>query len=445
MADEKSCVLSLLLTTVGAGVLSYPLAAVWSGTALFLVILASLLGASFLCSLIIADFAFPHRGKAHNFEELVVAVLGPRFYAFASAQVILGLLGCIVGFLCIAGDLGAQATGYSRAAVIFVTAAALVPLSGCQRVHSLRGVSALGIAGAVAVIALLVQRGAAAALSGAASAPIAPASAAASLRAVACVLYAVGNQVVGTTIFFEASERTQRAWRGTATVAFAIIALLYVAAALGGAAAFGEATVGDVLLNFDVNDAVANAAKVVMAVHVILVIPLDAVPLRRSLELALHTCGRFRDSPLLVTDEASGASLSAGDGADASAGLLVDDVHPAGSSGSQSILSCQGGVQTALIIFVPAAVAVFFPQINVFFGIFGATLGVSGTFLFPSLFLLKKARLLERGEWSDAGDYEPTASASTALGARAQGYALLLFSLLSAVICTGICLYDLFS
>jgi amino acid permease len=442
MAEQSSAVVSLLLTTVGAGVLSYPLAAVYAGTPLFLAILLTLLYASYICSLVIADFAFAHRGRVHNFEELVVAVLGPRFYAFASAQVILGLLGCVVGFLCIAGDLGAQATSFSRAAVIFATALVLTPLSGCQRVHALRGVSALGIAGAVAVIALLVQRGAAAALSGAAAAPVAPASVAATLRAGACVLYAVGNQVVGTTIFFEANETTQRGWRGTARIAFFMIALLYVAAALGGAAAFGRQTVGDVLLNFHVDDAVANAAKVVMAVHVILVIPLDAVPLRRSLELAVHKCagrGRGRDTLLLSTDGASGESADAD--IDES---LIDGVHTSEPAEAMPFLTWQGGAQTALIIFVPAAIAVFFPQINVFFGIFGATLGVSGTFLFPALFLLQKARLLERAEWSDVRDFEPSATAKTAFGCRVQGISLLVLSLFSAITCTSICLYDLF-
>lgn len=443
MADKSSAVISLLLTTVGAGVLSYPLAAVYAGTPLFLGILLALLYASYVCSLVIADFAYAHRGRVHNFEALVVAVLGPRFYAFASAQVILGLLGCVVGFLCIAGDLGAQATSFSRAAVIFATALVLTPLSGCQRVHALRGVSALGIAGAVAVIALLVQRGAAAALSGAATAPVAPASVAATLRAAACVLYAVGNQVVGTTIFFEANETTQRGWRGTARIAFAVIALLYVAAALGGAAAFGRQTVGDVLLNFPVDDAVANAAKVVMAVHVILVIPLDAVPLRRSLELAVYKCagrGCSRDTPLLSTDGASGESANNAD-IDES---FINGVHPAEPVEPMPFLTWQGGLQTAIIVLIPAAIAVFFPQINVFFGIFGATLGVSGTFLFPALFLLQKARLLERGEWRDVRDFELLVTSDTPFGCRVQGISLLVLSLFSAITCTSICLYDLF-
>ena len=86
-----------------------------------------------------------------------------------------------------------------------------------------------------------------------------------------------------------------------------------------------------------------------------------------------------------------------------------------------------GGAQTILIIFLPATVAVFFPKINIFFGLFGATLGVSGTYLFPGLFLLSKARALDSGEWQNAQDFQPVLSASTAWGARVQGYLLVFF------------------
>jgi amino acid permease len=154
-----SCALSLVLTTVGSGILSFPFAAASAGTQLFLALLLLLLGSSYFCSLVIGDFAWAHRARARNFEDVVVAVLGPRFYVLAAAQVILGLLGCVVGFLCIAGDLGAQASGWPRASVIFAVAAALLPAAGCaRRVHEIIGASALGVAAVVAVVALLVAR-----------------------------------------------------------------------------------------------------------------------------------------------------------------------------------------------------------------------------------------------------------------------------------------------
>jgi amino acid permease len=148
-----------VLTTVGSGILSFPFAAASAGTPLFLALLLLLLGSSYFCSLVIGDFAWAHRARARNFEDVVVAVLGPRFYVLAAAQVILGLLGCVVGFLCIAGDLGAQASGWPRASVIFAVAAALLPAAVCaRRVHEIIGASALGVAAVVAVVALLVAR-----------------------------------------------------------------------------------------------------------------------------------------------------------------------------------------------------------------------------------------------------------------------------------------------
>jgi hypothetical protein len=108
--------------------------------------------------------------------------------------------------------------------------------------------------------------------------------------------------------------------------------------------------------------------------------------------------------------------------------------------------SLANAAQSVAVVFVPALISMFFPEINVFFGLFGATLGVSGTYLFPALFLLRKARALEAGEWprdEGADAFVPAASSESPACARAQGAALLVLSALSAALGTGVFFYDL--
>jgi hypothetical protein len=337
------------------------------------------------------------------------------------------------------------------------------------------------------------------------AAPTAPASAAAAARATACILYGVGNQVVGTTIFLEAREATQRAWAAPAAAAFAAILALYAAAALAGAAAFGRAVLGDVLLDFGARDAAAGAAKALMALHVALVLPVDIVPLRRSLAVAARAACRARAARAAATargggaargDETDAALLGArgegegegegpkgrGEGQEPTHRESTSRAHtrisastshcaarppplrsltrppppalPGPTAGGRdddfdvdgAACSLANAAQSAAVVFIPAFVAVFFPQLNVFFGLFGATLGVSGTYLFPALFLLRKARALEAGEWprdEGADGFAPAASAASPACARAQGAALLGLSALSAALGTGVFFYDL--
>jgi len=161
--------LSLSLTTMGAGVLSFPYAAAQTGLLPLLALVVALGALSAYCSLINAEVAWRLRARvrARTFDELAALALGRVAYAPAAAQVLLGLAGTLVGFLCVAGDLGAPVLGAhlgGRAGVVLLFAAAVVlPLSGCARIHSLRGSSLLGVAAVVAVVALLVSRGAAAA------------------------------------------------------------------------------------------------------------------------------------------------------------------------------------------------------------------------------------------------------------------------------------------
>ena len=474
--------LSLSLTTMGAGVLSLPYAAAQTGLVPLLCVIAALCGLSAFCNLVNAEAAWrASRARAlrsRTFDELCGRTLSGRWaYAGASAQVLCGLAGTLVGFLCVAGDLGTPALGArlgGRAGVIAAFAGGVVlPLAGCARIHSLRAASALGVAAVVAVVGLLVARGGAAA---AADSAAAPALFVPTLRglwlAIPCVLYAVGNQVVGVNVFFDASASVQRAWHKPVALAYALIGGLYVAGALGGAAAFGALAKGDVLLNFDPDDGVANALKCVMALHVALVLPVDIVPLRRSLALAMRRCARrvrarggaaaaagidaqaLLADALLADGEAAEPPAAAPAPADTDADAAADAADAADDAAADAHeaalprvcgMPCSPAIagQTVGLVACAASAAVFLPQLSVVFGLLGATLGVTCMSGYPALFLLAKARATEAagGRLPDE-DGAPIYSPASPLLLRVLGWAILVLSIVMAVLGTGVCIYS---
>ena len=84
-----------------------------------------------------------------------------------------------------------------------------------------------------------------------------------------------------------------------------------------------------------------------------------------------------------------------------------------------------------------ATVAVFFPQINVVFGLLGATLGVTCMILYPALFLLAKAAQVERGTGGWAAADGPSYTPAAPFWLRAQGRALVALSAALIALGTG--------
>ena len=473
---------SLSLCTCGAGLLSLPFAAATAGlpTVLFVLVVSALLSGAM--NLILAEFAYAHRHVlrgARTFDALAARVLGPRHFALVSAQVLVGLAGALVGFMCVASDLGLPVlrelcTGAEGGAATACAALATrggtislfsvlvaLPLAGCARVHALRAASALGVAAVVAVSALLAVRGGVALGGGGGGGgglPTAPRSASAVLAALPIVLYALGNHVQSVPIFLECSPPAMRRFHVSVVLTYVGICALYAAAALG-AAAFGADTRGDVLDNFALGDAPADAAKLLMAVHVAIVIAVDALVTRKSLSLALRRCRRSGGSgdgsgsggggaggapagaqgidpqpllppaaaealdpqplwaspPLLARSGSVAAASGSGGalgkdgsrggeeaGADAAAAAsLSDAADEAAEEALPRICGtpCSAAIaaQTASCVLGAAVVALAFPSVNVVFGLLGATLSVTCVFTYPALFLLARAAELERG------------------------------------------------
>ena len=482
--------LSLVLTTAGAGVLAFPYAAAQTGVLPLLSLLAALAALSAWCGLINAEAAWRAQRaaplRARTFDELAGRTLARARlrcggYGVASAQVLAGLAGTLVGFLCVAGDLGTPALGGvlgGRAGVIAAFAAVVVlPLAGCARIHALRGASALGVAAVAAVVALLAARGVTTAM--AAAPPPPPALFVPSLRglwlAIPVVMYALGNQVVGVNIFFDAAPEVQRQWHWPVAAAYAAIVSLYVVAALGGAFAFGADAKGDVLLNFALDDTAANAIKVVMAIHVSLVLPVDIVPLRRSLAQALRRCARRMRKQVPAAPQPAAidarALLAAGDddaeksGADDSGRLPLASQAATGDGGSTGDdeddaaadvheaalpricgMPCSPAIaaQTVALVATAASAAIFLPQLSVVFGLLGATLGVTCLSGYPGLFLLAKADAIDAagGRLDDDEPGAPIYSPASPRTLRVLGWATLILSALMAVLGTAVCVYS---
>ena len=389
-------------------------------------------------NLILADAAFRHRARlsARTFDELMGHCLGEFHYYATAAQCLLGLFGALVAFNCVAADIAtpvleelcgggavcgplASRAGATAAFSLFFA----LPMAGCGRVHSLRLASALAMAAVGAVVVLLVVRGAE---KGVGQLRLAPRDASSAASAVPIVVYALGQHVQSVPIFADCAEATQRRYHLAVALCYALVCSLYLAAALGGAAAFGDAAQGDILSSFGLGDAPADACKLLMAAHVALVIGVDALVLRRSLALALRRCrcgGRRAarqgeaDAPLLARAGACGGAVGE-EGAEEEPG---GEDHPGGAAswdrrasstendpaeltdeeGSTETLLCGTpcslaiAAQTVGIVFGSAAVALLFPQVNLIFSLLGATTGVTLLFGYPALLLLARAREVE--------------------------------------------------
>ena len=495
---------SLVLCTIGAGILSFPYAALQSGIAM---LVPSTIGFSLLAAymdLILAEFAgrLKHVLPSRTYVELVLRVLGPRHYYAALAQVLVGMMGTLVGFTCVMADLSIPVVTHlcsladpsssaaicsvlsSRTSIIMLFSVCIaLPLAAVSRIHSLRVASAIAVLAVIAVVVVVVDRGAQPG-SAAADLPVTPLDGATGIcLMLPIVVYAVGNHVQCVTIFLECEPSAQRAFHVPVLAAFAAISALYIITGVFGVAAFGDAVLGDILLNFALGDSAANFAKVLMALHVAVVVPVNTVPLRRTLSLALRPCA---DSVGCLSHDghASGAAgrtaiaiaappfASSSESAtepllSAVAGLSGFGVVDAAARGEHRLAAGQetkeegmpricGGcicsrsvaVQTAGLVIGAGLVAIAFPQVNVVFGLLGATLGVTCMWFYPALFLLVRAREVEALAAADAPRSQEDAAAtrptpqytpSSPFWLRAQAACLLVLS--AAVVVLGTSVY----
>ena len=145
-ASVAATALALMTCTAGAGVLSFPWAVAQAGLAPVLLLTLACAALAGYCNLILAAFAERHRAtlSSGTFDELVLRVLGKGHFVSVSAQVVVGLLGALTGFFCVAADIGVPVFGHlcgGAAPLCSATLATLTPTSSpirCQRLYSVK-------------------------------------------------------------------------------------------------------------------------------------------------------------------------------------------------------------------------------------------------------------------------------------------------------------------
>lgn len=423
-ATVTSTALSLITCTAGAGVLSFPWAVAQAGilpVVIFTVLFSLLAG---YCNLILAEFAYHYRRcmSSRTYDELIFLTLGPSHYTAVSAQVIFGLLGSLVGFFCVAADLGVPVAQHaclgtsslfctvftSRGGVIlFFATLVVLPLSSVSKVHHLRLPAALAVASVVFVVGLVVVRGFQGGSDGLPSPDLLGSSPGGVLLAFPIAIYSLGNHVQSVSIFTDIAPSNQHRYHLSVAACYITVVLLYCFTGVCGAWAFGgvEGVNGNILTNFALGDTPADVAKAIMAVHVALVIAVDAIPMRRSMTLALGRCKR---------GGSGGSGGVGGGGGKSSGGGTWEEVEATAKAAleAEAALPTVWGIpyspsiaaQTLGILGASGGLAIFFPQVNVVFGLLGSTLGVSCLCGYPGLMLLQRAREVAFEEENRGGE-----------------------------------------
>jgi amino acid permease len=363
-----------------------------------------------------------------SYEEVVLHAVGRRAYRAAVACILVSTVGTLIGFFIITGDLASAPLQHwcsstdaaggthvdcawrgltSRAAVTFLFATLVVlPLSGVRQLKSLAESSSIAVATVLMVTALVVVRGAQSLQHslplddrGREDVRYGPRSISL-MVGVPIVIFALGNQLQVPTVFFEAGHAgdddqstegrlapLQRRFTAVAAVTTAGCVAVYLATGLFGYLNFGDATKGDVLDNYDLGDGLADAAKLSMAVHITLAFPIALYPGRACLTLLWRTRKQAGGG-----GDGGGSSST---GSSEAAPLVGEPLALSVASVSAAPSRALDWAQTVAMVYSTAAAAVLFPQVQVVFGLLGATISVSVIYLFPAAMLWTHAQRLQ--------------------------------------------------
>lgn len=378
--------------------------------------------------------------------------------------------------------LGAASIFSNRTFLTYVFAVCIaLPLASLDDLHSLRFSSVLSIASVVAVFAVIVWRSAqcmlehdnlycAASSSGASHLP--PFEWAQHswtvMRALPLCVFSFGCHCQAVSAFFELDEhlRTRAAFARIAGAVATTCAVIYIGCGTFGYRLFGASVQGNVLLALSDDDVLALIAKISMAFHIVLASPVLIYPtrtmLRRfgtSIGKKVSRCCCTPATPLLDDEEDNGpardADKSSPVGASSVSPLsssVTSDFGAAAAAHSQPLLhsaaqdyenaaglsdapvsrlSCCAGrcscaaanfAQAAVVVLASASIAVVAPQVQVVFGLMGATSGVIQVTLIPAVLLL----------------HRPPEDGSSGSAQRAAAWALIALSVFVGVVGTAL-------
>jgi len=450
-ATLTSSSLLLFTSAAGAGLLSYPYAALQQGVALNAALTLAFAGTTVFTVLLLAQTAALVAAHARpgfvaaTFEELCFRALGLAHYKAGVTAVLVGVLGALIGYLIVIGDVlcpvaehlaggggggGGGVPWFASRPFVVMAFAVLValPLSSVETLHGLKGTAALAGASVLAVGVLVVRRGAQAgfgvggveavslAAPGAADAPGAAQAPLVLARltfvnvamGVPISIFSLGCHCQVVPCLIELAPELRRLFLRPLLASVAACVLLYTLTGAFGYAAFREATKGDVLLNFPVSaDAVSDAAKGLLGVHIVLAYPVLLWPGRKSIATLLLA---------LANGGAAGGAGGGGGGGDGDGGDGGDAPSPAPRSPlarAAAFAARSTLAQSAALVLTTAALAVGFPEVAVVFGLVGATSAAFEIFYIPGMLALRWADALETsagkggagaGEGAGAGD-----------------------------------------
>jgi len=353
----------------GAGILSLPLAAAKIGVLpVFLTLIVFGYINSFTLRLL-ADLTDKHRPEMNktqfSYEQLVLCVFGPRVGSVFSWIIVLTQFGSLTAYWVILLDLSIPvmvdnhwltgiATDDLRAAVAYGLAVALLfPLSFYEKIHNLWIVVVLAIASVVWTAGILVQEGWSAHQDGSAAGQLdhVGLTAADWVQTLPAIVFTFNCHQQLTPVYGWTRPDVRRlVKKGVLPGAIIFCSVAYMFTAVAGYVKFGEATKGDILLNFDNSTLTApwkaDSSKMLMAIHVVFVYPVVLFPLLRAL-----------DSELPERWTSSG-SLTA------------------------------TGARNLMVILLTATLAIFLPDVEVVFGFVGGVLAAQSVFIFPCAMML---------------------------------------------------------
>eukprot|EP01116_Phalansterium_solitarium_P010287 TRINITY_DN2490_c0_g2_i1.p1 TRINITY_DN2490_c0_g2~~TRINITY_DN2490_c0_g2_i1.p1 ORF type:complete len:519 (+),score=189.08 TRINITY_DN2490_c0_g2_i1:132-1688(+) len=357
-----SSIFNLMMSAVGAGMLSYPFAMASAGIVAncgWTVLFGVLVTYSLVITVRYAE-KYRSRMSMFTFEELVFYAFGKKWYVFMITCVLITFYGSMIGFMIIIGDVtepllllaskGHQVWWSSRIfAICAFTGVVILPLSFVGNVHNLVVASVIGIGSVLAVSGLVIYRGVDAIIKSttgpAISTFIRPGWQLA-LAPPICV-FSLGCSLQVIPIYAELREPDKRLMPVVIAVTEVICMLLYTATGLFGYVSFGVDTAQDILTNFALGDIVADIAKFVMALHVTLAFPMSILPMKRTMLFLLQQCG---------------------------AKLEMNKVYSV--------------VSSVVILGMVVMVAIFLPQVALVFGLVGSTTNVVLMFFVPGALLL---------------------------------------------------------
>jgi amino acid permease len=363
-----------------------------------------------------------------------------------------------------------------------------LPLASLDDLHSLRFSSVLSIASVVAVFAVIVWRSAQC-IAGHENLYCAASSSGAPhlppfewvqhswtvMRALPLCVFSFGCHCQAVSAFFELDEhlRSRAAFARIAGAVATTCAVIYIGCGTFGYRLFGTAVQGNVLLALSDDDVLALVAKISMAFHIVLASPVLIYPTRTMLrrfgaligaKMTRWCCAPATpllddeedEGPLRDADQSSpvGASSvsplsSSVSSVSGSAAAIVSHSQPLLHSAAQdyenatdlsdapvSRVTCCAGrcscalanfAQAAVVVLASASIAVVAPQVQVVFGLMGATSGVVQVTLIPAVLLL----------------HRPPEDGSSGGLQRAAAWALIALSVFASVLGTALALIDM--